>query len=47
MGEIADSILEGEMCQICGEWMDFDEPPGYPVTCAGCKGSEPEDDDDY
>lgn len=39
MGEIADAILEGDFCQICGVVMD--EPgDGYPVTCEGCKEDE-------
>lgn len=36
MGEIADLMLDGEMCQECGE---FIEPAlGYPGLCAGCSG---------
>jgi rRNA maturation protein Nop10 len=38
LGDIADMMLDGTMCQVCGQWMEFDEPPGYPVTCAGCGG---------
>lgn len=35
MGEIADMMLEGEMCQCCGE---FIEPAaGFPTFCAGCQ----------
>ena len=41
MGEAADDILNGVVCQCCGEWMDdiLDgaEEPGYPRTCDGCK----------
>jgi hypothetical protein len=41
MGEAADDILNGLVCQECGEWMDdilngADEP-GYPRTCDGCQ----------
>jgi len=39
VGEIADSIIEGAFCQVCGEYMG--EGDGYPRTCAGCA----EDDD--
>lgn len=35
MGEIADMMLDGTMCQVCGVWLE-QEPVGYPVTCAGC-----------
>ena len=38
MGDIADSILEGEMCQVCGEYIG--EGDGYPVTCDGCQAVE-------
>jgi hypothetical protein len=36
MGEIAEMILEGILCQVCGEYID-DEPCGYPRTCEECK----------
>lgn len=41
MGEWADSILDGEVCEKCGQYM---EGPlvGFPVTCSGCKGEEGE-----
>ncbi len=35
MGEIADQIINGECCQFCLE--PFDEPTGYPVSCACCE----------
>lgn len=42
MGEAADDILEGAVCQVCGEWMedllDGFDPPGHPRTCEGCGG---------
>lgn len=34
MGEIAEMMLSGEMCQGCGEFLD--EELGYPGYCAGC-----------
>lgn len=34
-GEIADSMLDGSMCECCGEYMG--EPCGYPRTCDDCK----------
>ena len=35
MGDIADMMLEGQMCQWCGEILD--DGDGYPVVCAGCQ----------
>jgi len=39
MGEIADMMLDGTLCQICGVLLDGDAK-GYPVTCDGCKNEE-------
>lgn len=43
MGEIADMMIDGTMCQVCGEFMG--DPVGYPLTCGGCKsrGDDPND----
>ena len=38
MGEIADSIINGECCQICGEY--FEEEFGFPATCDKCLEDE-------
>ena len=38
MGEIADMILEGQMCQECGEFLG--EGDGYPTYCDDCKPEE-------
>lgn len=35
MGEIADMMLEGAMCQWCGEYLG--DGDGFPVVCAGCQ----------
>jgi hypothetical protein len=35
MGEQAEMILEGEICRICGVWLDG-TPPGYPRVCEDC-----------
>lgn len=35
MGEIADSIIDGEFCQLCGEYLG--EATGYPRCCSTCK----------
>lgn len=41
MGEIADMMLDGTMCQVCGEWLnDGEDGDGYPITCAGCLNDE-------
>lgn len=35
MGEIADAMLEGQMCQWCGEVLG--DGDGFPVVCPGCQ----------
>lgn len=45
MGEIADMMLDGTLCEGCGELMDglvndtdeLDEAPGHPRRCAACE----------
>ena len=38
MGEEAEAMLEGEVCQFCGVFLNRSEDaPGYPVTCADCQ----------
>ena len=44
MGDIAEQIVEGMICQLCC-CSDGREPQGYPYTCAECGGDKPEDDD--
>ena len=34
MGDIADMILEGVLCEGCGDFMG--EGEGFPQYCAGC-----------
>ena len=34
MGEYADMILDGEMCQLCGGML---EGKGYPTLCHDCQ----------
>jgi hypothetical protein len=36
MGEIAGMMLDGVMCQECGEFFEDGEAPGYPRSCAAC-----------
>lgn len=52
MGEIADSMINGEVCEMCGVWLDG-ESTGYPrycsEECADDRGADysqvvPEDD---
>ena len=48
MGDIAEQILEGSLCQECGAYID-EEKPDHPRSCALCsetpqkkkKGEEP------
>lgn len=46
MGEVADDILAGLMCETCSVWMPdvlekgsnlFENPPGHPRQCPDCK----------
>ncbi len=42
MGEIAEMMLDGTLCQYCGVAMVHgpeDEAAGYPVSC-GCQGGD-------
>lgn len=41
MGEIAEAMINGDDCQVCGVPFD-DEGSGFPRTCASCS----DDDDD-
>ena len=38
MGEIAEAMLDGTLCQVCGGFVG--DKRGNPVTCAGCKRAE-------
>lgn len=51
MGEIADMMLDGTLCEGCGELMEdliddesdeLDDPPGHPRRCASCQGDDDE-----
>lgn len=41
MGEAAEDILDGTVCEGCGEFFDDitdgDEPPGFPRRCTSCE----------
>ncbi len=41
MGEIADMMLDGTMCQGCGVWLhDGEDGPGFPSFCRDCEQQE-------
>jgi len=40
MGEIADMMLEGDLCIQCGVWMDDEGGDGYPRKCGDCASEE-------
>jgi len=41
MGEIADMMLDGTMCQGCGVFLnDGQDGPGYPGWCADCQPND-------
>lgn len=37
MGEIAEMMLEGILCQECGGFIDDHEADGYPRSCKDCQ----------
>jgi hypothetical protein len=41
MGEAAEAILDGAVCEWCGVWfddvLDGIEPPGHPRRCEQCE----------
>uniref|UniRef100_A0A6M3K994 Uncharacterized protein n=1 Tax=viral metagenome TaxID=1070528 RepID=A0A6M3K994_9ZZZZ len=39
MGDIADMMLEGILCETCGEFLD-DGAPGHPRRCPACREYE-------
>lgn len=36
MGEIAEAVINGFYCELCGCLVDGEEP-GYPRKCSDCK----------
>ena len=34
MGDVADDIMDGASCALCGQY--FEEEHGYPVVCREC-----------
>lgn len=46
MGEIADMMIDGILCEECGEYIG--DAVGYPRLCSGCShGVINEDDRDF
>ena len=41
MGEVTDMILDGDLCQVCGEFME--DGCGFPQTCAACAAEDGEE----
>lgn len=43
MGEIAEQMLNGDMCEGCGEYFDDilegEDGPGYPRRCPSCQAA--------
>jgi hypothetical protein len=37
MGDIAEMILEGLLCQVCGAYIEEGEAEGYPRSCSDCE----------
>jgi hypothetical protein len=37
MGEIADMMIEGDMCPQCGEYLGTGN--GFPTLCPACRGN--------
>lgn len=41
MGEYADDVIEGRVCQFCTVFLcNEEDQPGHPVTCEACEGCE-------
>lgn len=40
MGEHADDIIEGTVCEECGTFFDDGDSPGFPRTCNECQEEE-------
>ncbi len=40
MGDITDMILNGDMCQCCGVWINDGDGNGYPEKCPDCSNDD-------
>lgn len=45
MGEMAEAILDGDFCQVCGVFLG--DGMGFPRTCLDCQEDENEGDVDF
>jgi hypothetical protein len=36
MGDVSDAIMEGELCEECGVWINHNYQ-GFPRSCSDCK----------
>lgn len=49
MGDIADMILDGILCENCGSYIDDDisnDGPGFPRLCEYCQAEQDNEQDD-
>jgi hypothetical protein len=46
MGDAAEAIMNGEVCQECGEAF-MDEAPGYPRSCGACDPDACDDEEPF
>lgn len=47
MGEIAEMMLDGTMCALCGEFLrDGEDGDGFPEYCEGCQATMMDKSDD-
>lgn len=37
MGDIAEMIVDGDLCQECGVFIEDEPSPGHPRSCADCE----------
>ena len=42
MGEFAEMMLEGILCQCCGEYIGDSSVGGFPEYCASCEKDAPQ-----
>lgn len=44
MGEVAEMMLDGTLCQVCGVYID-DKECAHPRSCEDCAAEEAEDEE--
>lgn len=37
MGDIADAMIDGDLCESCGGYIDDEGGQGFPRKCEDCK----------